>query len=147
MRPMPLRALLLSLLLAAAAPAFAAYKCEANGKTLYSDTPCTAGKTIELEEKVTVTAADRALAQERLAKDKASVARQKKERLKREAAEKKLAQAAAKKTAAKQAKCATLAQRVKWSEEDAEQATGKSIPKAKKKARRMNEKYTLQCGT
>lgn len=134
-------------LMMTAAPALAIYKCEYNGKIAYSDRPCIDGKTIELAEKVTVTNADRRYAQKRLAQDKATTARIEKERRKREAAEEKEAKAAARIASAKQAKCSSLALRVKWSEEDAMQASGKSAPKAKIKAKRMQEQYEMQCKT
>jgi hypothetical protein len=137
--------MLASLLLSFSLPALAVYKCESNGKTVYSDAPCVDGKQVQLADKTAVADQDTARAMQDAKREKAEVARLEKERHKREAAEAKQAKIAARSAAVKKSKCETLAQRVKWSEEDAARAAGKSAEKARRKARRAAESYELQC--
>lgn len=144
MRLLP-AALLSSLLLSFSLPALAAYKCESNGTTTYSDTPCPAGKQIELANKTAVNEREAARSKEEAKREKTELTRLEKERHKREAAEQKQANAAARATAAKKAKCDTLAQRIKWDNEDAAHATRKAAERAKRRARRAAESYDMQC--
>ncbi|HYD62311.1 MAG TPA: DUF4124 domain-containing protein [Noviherbaspirillum sp.] len=141
------RLLLTSLLsLSFSLPAFAAYKCEANGKITYSDIPCADGKQVEIAGVASVSETDAARARQQAKSEKAELARIERERRKEEAAADKKAQLAARNAAVKNSKCSSMAQRVKWSEEDAARATGKSVEKARLKARRLAESYELQCG-
>jgi hypothetical protein len=135
--------LLLSLLFSL--PVFAAYKCESDGKTTYSDIPCPSGKQIEISGKSTIDEQNAERAKQQVKQERAELARLEKERHKREAAEEKQTRIAARNAATKANRCATLAQRVKWSEEDAAHTAGKSAEKAKRKARRAAESYELQC--
>jgi hypothetical protein len=139
------RLMLASLLLSLSLPAFAVYKCESNGKTVYSDTPCPDGKQVQLASATAVAEPDAARARQDAKQEKAEATRLEKERHKREAAEEKQAKIAARSAAVRKRKCETLAQRVKWSEEDAARAAGRSTEKAKRKARRAAESYDLQC--
>lgn len=127
-----------------AAPAFAVYKCEASGSTLYSDLPCPGGS--KLDTAAGVTATDVAEAKERAARQKALAVQIDRERAKEDAARAKQAKLAAREAQAKKSKCATLAQRVKWAEEDASAASGRSVAKATTKARRSAEQFEAQCG-
>ncbi|HEX2531964.1 MAG TPA: hypothetical protein VHK70_10940 [Burkholderiaceae bacterium] len=142
-----LKVLFVSLSLCLAAPALAIHKCEAAGKVTYSDAPCPTGTITDLgnmDGGVPATEAERAgrqAAQEKLEADHLA-----QERHRREASEYKERQAAARRAAAERKKCASLAQRRKWSEEDAARAAGKSLETARRKARHMAEKYELECG-
>jgi hypothetical protein len=142
------RILLLSLLVSISAPALAIYKCESNGKVTYSDEACRGGKVIELPEPTgkTLLSSDAASARRQVAHEKSEVKRLENERHKREAAEDKQQQRVARLHAVKQKKCASLAMRQKWSEEDAAAAIGKSAGKAKRRARRKAEQYENECG-
>jgi len=131
---------LASLLLSMSLPAFAVYKCESNGGTTYGDTACPDSKQVDLHT-ASVAPQAAAKAQFDAQREKAEAARLEKERHKREAAQDKRIAAAA----ARQKKCNALAQRAKWSEEDAGKASRKSATKAKNKARRAEETYNLQC--
>ena len=142
------RSLLMCLLLAISVPVFAAYKCEVGGKVTYSDVPCPDGKGKELKQPEPNTASSRNAAQatQQNARDKKELTRLETQRHKREAIEEKEARQAARAAASHRKKCDTLAQRVKWDQEDAAHAAGRSAEKAKRKARRMDEKYALECG-
>jgi len=136
-----IRALLLTLLLCAAMPAFAVYKCESGGKTVYSDAPCPGGREIEVTP-----AADPAAAARTVARQKEEAERLSSARHKREAQEERAQQKQDRTAAAKRKKCASLALRRQWAEEDAAKAEPKAAPKAKKTARRAAEKHELECG-
>ena len=136
------KALVAALLLSLAMPAFAIYKCESNGKTIYRNLPCAGGQKLDLDD---VSGAD-AGGPARLARERAEVKRLESARHKREAQEEKQRAKAARVYAAKQKKCATLARRAKWAEEDAETAGMKAKERARRKARRAEESYRTTCG-
>jgi len=136
-----IRALLLPLLLSAAMPAFAVYKCESGGKTVYSDAPCPGGRELEIAP-----AADPAAATRTLARQKEEAERLASARHKREAQEERVQQKQDRAAAGKRKKCASLALRRQWAEEDAAKAEPKAAPKAQKTARRAAEKHQLECG-
>ncbi len=128
-------------------PAMAIYKCESNRVISYSDTPCSSGKSSTLDTSFSSDRLDTPDAQQQLNRQKTELKQLETARHKREASEEKERKKLAKAHAVKQKKCAGLALRQKWSEEDAVLANGKSSAKAKLKARRMAEKYQLECGT
>lgn len=136
-----IRPLLLTLLLAACAPAFAIYKCESDGKTVYGDTPCPGGRTLDAAP-----AADAAPATREAARQKEEAARLERARHQREAQEERAQQKQARTAAAQRKKCASLALRRQWAEEDAAKANPKAAPKAQQTARRAAEKHQLECG-
>jgi flagellum-specific peptidoglycan hydrolase FlgJ len=136
-------ALLLTLLLAFTAPAFALYKCEAGGKVTYSDEPCPGGKVLDIDRTPPI---DAAKANKQAAQEKKQAERIDREQRKRDAQEERDRRQAAKLYAAKQNKCMTLAQRQKWADEDITSATRKSIDKTKRRARRAAEQYQMECG-
>lgn len=146
-----LRALTTALLLSVAAPAFAIYKCDTNGKVMYSEAPCPGGKVLDIDTAPPADAskADKQAARERratLRMEKRETLRMENERRKREAREEREQRRAAKAHAAKQKKCATLVRRQRWAEEDAASATGRSADKARRKARRAAEVVEDECG-
>jgi hypothetical protein len=139
--------LMLSLLASMSSPALALYKCEANGKTSYSDEPCSAGATrMDISPNTKVSPPDAANASRQAAREKAELKRLENEREKREAQEHKEREKLARTVALKQKKCNALALQKKWSEEDAAAATGKSVEHARRNARRKAEKYQMECG-
>jgi hypothetical protein len=142
---MPPRPLLIALLLSFCTPAFAIYKCEANGRISYNDTPCPESKHVNTVN-ASQLSSDPAQAERQLTQQKNEVRQLQQERRQRETAESKQQDRNARTYAAKQKKCASSALHKKWAEEDAAQASGKSISKATRKARRAAEKYELECG-
>lgn len=138
------RMLLIVLLLSFSMPALAVYKCEAGGTASYSDTPCPGGTIIDTGNTAPANA-DRQQAEQQLAQNKTEAERLRRERQRREAAEERQQRQLARAHAARQKKCAALALRQHWAEEDARQATGKAAPKAERKARRAAEKHALEC--
>lgn len=125
--------------------AHALYKCEAQGKVSYADTPCAGGKPLNLDEQPAASA-DAAEAAQRHARNKSELKRLEDTRRKRDAQDEKEQLRLARANRAKTKKCATLAQRQKWAQEDAAQASGKSAGKATVKARRAAETFELECG-
>ncbi len=147
---MPPTLLLLVLLVSLTFPgsALAIYKCESGGQTVYSDTPCHNGKTERMQEITVNTAAtDAALAQKQAQQDKQELQRLQQERHKQEKVDALQQEKRNKASAAKKQKCAESAQRVKWANEDAASASGKTVERARQKARRTAEKHHLTCGT
>jgi hypothetical protein len=138
-------AIMASLLLPLSLPVFAAYKCDVNGTVVYSDQPCAAGKQTQLAAPAAVSEKDATDAASAARRDKAELTRLESERRKREAADEKRAAQARREAAMKERKCGVLAQRVKWAEEDASRAAGKSAAKAERRKRRAKEAYELQC--
>lgn len=142
------RQLMLYLLISASAPAMAIYKCESDGKPVYSDAPCAGGKMLDIATAPTVT--DTNSAKRQAADEKVQLQRIEKERQKQEAQEekerKKRQQQASRAQTAKHKKCSSLERRKRWAEEDAAAATGKSVNKAKQKVRRATEQFSAECG-
>jgi hypothetical protein len=137
-----LHAFILPLFFLLSTPAFAVYKCEANGKITYSDMPCNGEKMFDISHSTTDNSAN---AKQQLAQEKKLLTQLEKERHKREAQEAREQQRAAKVYASKQKNCAQLARRKKWADEDVASATGKSAEKVKRKARRLSEQYDAEC--
>lgn len=135
----------LILALSFSSSAWAVYKCEVDGATIYRDMPCASGKESQLPQTNSPSAAeqkkakqDHARAKKQLAKierNKQQVAsREQKESLQREKA-----------AAAKQAKCRNLELKKRWAEEDAAKASDKSSANANTKARRAAEQLSAEC--
>lgn len=139
------RLFLIYLLSFLACPAFATYKCASDGQTYYSDRPCQDGKQAIITP-TGVNTTDSAEARQRAEREKKELKQLENARHKREAREEKEQKKAEKEALSHKKKCASLAQKRKWAEEDAASAPIKSAEKAKLKARRSAEKYTLECG-
>jgi hypothetical protein len=137
------RLLLLPPVLLLAAPAFAVYKCQADGKVSYSDIPCPSGNGSRLDA---AKAPDAGEAQRRLARDKAEAKRLEAERHKREAQESAQRRTSAHVLEKQEKKCAQLAQRKQWAAEDAARAGVKSADKMQRKARRAEQQFQQECG-
>lgn len=141
-----MRLLISLLLLACSFPAMAVYKCETGRSVSYSDIPCTGGKSSTLDTAHnTVGPEPEAAENPGLERQKTTLQQLERTRHRREAREEKEAQKIARVRAARQKKCAGLAQRQKWREEDAAQAVGKTAERTRLKARRMAEAYRLEC--
>lgn len=141
------RLVALALFLTYSNSSLAIYKCEENGKTIYSDERCANGRATQIDttnSRISDSAADEALARGRREKD--VVKRLEENRRKEEVLEEKARQKRIRADEALRKKCQTMALKVQWSEEDAAAATGKSAEKSKKTARRNREKYEMECG-
>jgi hypothetical protein len=143
-----LRTALICLLLSLSAPAFAIYKCEAEGRITYSQEPCASGAGTDMRDKIITGTTDRdaAQARARATREKAEADRLEKARHQREAMEEKEQQKIARASNAKQKKCQSLALRKKWLVEDAAKSSMKSAEKARKKIARLEEKIAQECG-
>lgn len=139
-----LQLVLTGLFLALSTPAaFAVYKCETDSKFSYSDTPCPNGKTLDIAS----APPDTVSARQQGIQEKSALKRLENDRHKREAREEKEQQRAARAYANKQKKCAALARKKKWADEDLASVKLKSLEKAKRKSRRLAEQYDAQCST
>lgn len=132
-------------LLALSTPAWAVYKCEAAGKTVYSDTPCRDIGAHEQEIRLAPAAGDPQDAQQRLQQEKKELQRLENARARQEAADDRARQRARKAQQARNKKCKELALRVKWAREDADSAAGRARDKAQRSLRRAEEKQRLSC--
>lgn len=136
-------AILLATLTGFATPAFAVYKCEADGKVTYSDEPCPGGKQLDLNITSVTNSSN---GDSRLKQEKATLQKLEKERHRREAVEQRERQSANRANATRQKKCDGLARRQKRAAEDVSKSVGKANEKAKLKARRITEDYEAECG-
>lgn len=137
-----------ALLLCAALPAKAIYRCEKNGTVSYADTPCAGGRSTDISEDVRdpVSQGDAAAARKRVEQQKRAAAEIDRKKAKERESESKARQFAARKAAAKEKTCQPLALRKKWAEEDLA-STDKKSDTAKRKARRAIERYNLTCNS
>ena len=131
-------------------PAWAVYKCESNGHVTYSDAACANGKPVVIDDTrgvknpAPVAAAKDKAVQQRL--DKSRAAEDK--RLTRQREKQERAEARAKLVAEKQKrKCAQLAQRKAWAEDDLRNAPVKTMEKARRKSQRAAENYRSECAS
>lgn len=138
-----LSVLLFGLALGISTPALAVYKCEADGKITYGDTPCPGGKILEtaIPSSTDAREADRTAARERKALAKLENARHK-----REAAEERDLKSANRAAAAKQKRCDSFARRQKRADDVVRTSVGKANERAKMKARSIAEDYETACG-
>jgi hypothetical protein len=145
----PLLALPLLLpLLLCSLPAWAVYKCDNDGQVTYSDAACANGKTVAIDDArgvkspAPVAAAKDKAAQQRLDKSRAAedkrVSRQR-DKQEREEARTRLVAEKLKR------KCAQLAQRKAWAEDDLRNAPVKTMEKARRKSQRAAENYRAEC--
>lgn len=138
-----LRTLLLCLLVLFSAPALAVYKCQSGDKITYSNQPCPDGEAVSAGNSPPP---DTAKARQQAAEDERRQKRLENERRKQEAREEKERQRAAHDLAAKQKRCSILAKRKQWADEDVAASTGRSVERARVKARRVAEQYQEECG-
>lgn len=140
------RLLLLALLYAISVPASAIYKCQTGTKITYSDTECANGTGTVIKADDTFSQPGAGDSRQRLATDKAELNRLRSERKREEAMDDRSHEKYIRAAASKRKQCELLEQRQQWAEEDAVNASKKSITSAQRKARRAAETYTLACG-
>lgn len=131
-------------LLAGGASAQTVYKCTADGKVSYSESPCPAGTGTVLAVPDTP-AAPGPSAKAELKQLKKEGDRLEKERHRKEASEAREEDRAARAADVRYKKCEHLRQKQKWAEEDARGATLQNGEAARRKARRAAEALTAEC--
>jgi Skp family chaperone for outer membrane proteins len=142
-----LRTLLVCLMLAISSPAFAIYKCEADGKTIYTEAPCLEGKSTDLSDKIKndPTAYDAAQARRKAEQEKREATQLDREHKLREQLDEKARQQADRALAAKRQKCERLAQREDLPLLDPKTASGNSGDGAERDSQRRTEKVFADC--
>lgn len=122
------------------------YKCTVDGKISYSDLPCPAGAAASSMLAVPNAPAgvDGAAADLRRMQN-ASAALQK-SRQKIEERDAREAERAARVAAVQRKRCAKLALTRQWADEDARGATNATADKARLRAKRAGESFSLECG-
>lgn len=129
-------------------PAHAVYKCEQDGKISYSETPCVAGKASQLVIAAPPTNAEKQQTKKDLARAKSNLSKLEKQRAKEDAQAAREASkqaAAAKRRDLKAEKCLKQEQNLRWAKEDAAHQTGSQGEAARKRTKRMQERYQLEC--
>lgn len=124
------------------------YKCEKDGRTTFTEIPCTDGKASEVKLNTNANAVAESEYQRALKNKKNEEATLKKIETTRDkelAKQDKENKALAAKNEKKKEKCADLQQKLKWAQEDARNASIKNEEKAKTKVRRASEKTDQAC--
>lgn len=139
-----MKTLLAVLLWSSTAAAQNVYKCTADGKTSYSDTPCPAGASATTISAPAAPPTDPAAA--------TTLRRQQKQadtltaaRVKREEREERDAARASQAAAVQRRKCDKLKLSKRWADEDARRATGQATEAARLRAQRAGEAMALEC--
>jgi hypothetical protein len=121
------------------------YRCEVDGKTLYSDAPCAVGKqTGVIADDPSVGPTDKAAAAARLRADKATLADLDRRRA-QELKEDQQAAALAAKRGRSPRPCAKLELRARRAHEDFARAAPKDQEKARSKMQRTEDDYSALC--
>lgn len=135
------RLLCILLLSASALPAWAAFKCDEGGATVYSDVPCPGAEPFKLDK----SGRPPSDAAKQLEKDKKELREMQRSRRRQEARLDKEQQRAARSAAVVERRCVRLARELRWAEQDAAAAAGKRAARARLKARRAAEAYQETC--
>ncbi len=120
--------------------ALAVYRCESDGKIIYTDLPCNGTRLPPPDPAPRSTDDNDALRRER-----SELAKLQKLREQRERQESQIRDLAARGAAAREKKCRALALQLKWREEDLREATVDKTRSARTRARRAAEKYQSEC--
>ena len=121
------------------------YKCTVDGKISYSDMPCPAGAAASSTLAVPKAPAgvdDAAADLRRMQKESAALQKSRQKIEEREARE---SERAARAAAAQRKRCAKLALTKQWADEDARRATNANADKARLRAKRAGESFSLEC--
>lgn len=141
-----MKMLMMAMMWAATVAAYAqtVYKCTADGKVSYGDTPCPAHASAATLDAPVAPGADPAAA--------ALLRRQQKQadaltqaRIKREQHDDREAAHAAQAAAVQRKKCDKLKLNQRWADEDARRATGQAAEAARLRARRAGDATALEC--
>ncbi|MEO0316658.1 MAG: hypothetical protein RL404_335 [Pseudomonadota bacterium] len=125
-------------------PALAIHRCQSAGKISYSDLPCPGSSLMRIDDPVrsTPTANEADTNQQRQA---AELARLQQLRELRERQDQRIRDLAARGAAAREKKCHTLGLQRKWREEDLRDASLRQEANARKRLRRIEERYRDEC--
>jgi hypothetical protein len=144
-QPLPNTLLRIALLCSLCTPlvAHAVYKCTRQGTVIYTDTPC---EGMQLDIPLPTPSGPQTSNQERtLNNEKAEITRLQKIREQRERQDQQIRDLSKRGAAAREHKCKTLAQQLRWREEDLREASIQTEQKARTRVRRAAEKYALEC--
>lgn len=149
-----MKSLLAILLMSGAAHAATVYKCTADGKVTYTETPCAASASATVIPVPPAPPPDPAAAAE-LARQKREADALQAARLKQEALDDRAAEKADRAAAIQRKKCAKLALQKKWAEDDARATGGNSTrfttgaptpaDRARQQAARAADLYAVEC--
>lgn len=115
-------------------------RCDIGGKLTYTDLPCE-GRTLPPPSQAPTAPAN----DDRLKRERAELNRLQKLREQRERQNQQIRDLAARGAAAREKKCRSLAQQVKWREEDLREITLDKAEKARVRLRRAQEKFDAEC--
>ena len=121
------------------------YKCTVDGKISYSDMPCPAGaaaSSMPAVPKAPAGGDDAAAELQRMQRESAALQKSRQKVEEREARE---AERASRAATVQRKRCARLALTKQWADEDARRATNANADKARLRARRAGESFSLEC--
>jgi hypothetical protein len=124
------------------------YRCEIDGRTLYSDVPCSVGRQAMVSTDDRVSEADRAAAAARLRSDKATLSQVERDRARERMEELHIAELDRRRAldAAKRGQtCANLARRARNAHDTFDLAGPRDQAKARLKMQRADEDYAARC--
>lgn len=141
----PCAAVLCAAALAGHSAAQGVYKCTVDGKISYTDMPCPAGAAASSMLAVPAAPAGAPAAAADLQRMQKQSAALEKSRQKIEEREARASERAARAAAAQRKRCARLALTKQWAEEDARLASNANSDKARLRAKRAGESFSLEC--
>lgn len=121
-------------------PAPAVNRCDIGGRPTYTDLPCD-GRTLPPPTQPPAAPTD----DEPLKRERAELNRLQKLREQRERQDQQIRDLAARGAAAREKKCLSLAQQVKWREEDLRVSTLDKAERVRVRLRRAKEKFESEC--
>lgn len=144
-----MRLCLPAMLFVCALPGHAAFKCVDQGRITYTDMACPGGKLIASNDlRVPASIRDDLIGgTQRAASDKRQLGELEAGRHRLERIDEQNFRRTRAATANRRNKCAGLALRKKWMEEDTENASMRSAGKTKKKLHRFAERFAIECPT
>lgn len=144
-----MRALLLpvfAVLVSASSASHAVYRCDADGKTSYSDQPCAGSRKLDIANPPPDVASNARRIEKEVAAGKKQLQALEAEREKSEAAAGKKRERAARQQAVLDRRCASLERRQRAASDGAAAVAGKAADKARIKAQRAAQAYEQECG-
>jgi hypothetical protein len=123
-----------------------AFKCQENGKTIFSQHPCKSGTSTAIDIKTIAPSADEQLAAQKAHKQRISaIGKLEKTRERDDAKHEAISRRAANKAAAARKRCEAQQLQTKWAKEDLKNTQPKGEMKAQQKLKRAQERADFVC--
>ncbi len=123
-----------------------AFKCQENGKTIFSQHPCKSGTSTAIDIKTIAPSADEQLAAQKAHKQRISaIGKLEKTRERDDAKHEAISRRAVNKAAAARKRCEAQQLQTKWAKEDLKNTQPKGEMKAQQKLKRAQERADFVC--